>query len=133
MYGETIGQNEQTYSYNNYLDADGKPAGGYFGGMGIDIRYQRGPLGGNPADGAFVEEVIHAAIQRLEFYQTANEGQFACRENYEAIAHLTAAKSVLMARTAKRRSMGIEGQHINHEPVMNLRPGDALTGSVGVA
>ena len=57
----------------NYDDAEGNPAGGRVEGTGLYISWQNGPLGRGEArkepNGAFVETVIAAAIQRLEYYQ----------------------------------------------------------------
>ena len=67
------------------LDANGNPAGGRTAGVGIEIHWQDGPLGRGAdraePNGAFVEGVIAAALDRLHFYQTASDGRFACREN----------------------------------------------------
>lgn len=94
------------------LDADGNPADGYTAGTGIDIHWQNGPLGrGEDRDepnGAFVEGVILAAIDRLEFY---NSGQFRCRENSLAITHLEEALHWCQARTDRRENAGVEGTH----------------------
>ena len=42
-------------------------------------------------------------------------GGFACTENETALNYLRAAHAVLLGRTARRKELGIEGQHINHE------------------
>ena len=103
---------KQTIEARNYSDANGNPAGGFVEGRGISIRWQEGPLGRDgerrEPNGAFVEGVIAAAINRMEFYQSA---QFACEENAEALAHLRSALSVLEMRTARREALGIEGTH----------------------
>ena len=94
------------------ITEDGAPAGGSVKGTGIDIRWQSGPLGRDPdrmaPNGAFVEGVIAAAIQRLEYYQ---ESQFRCRENALAITSLEVAKMWLEKRTRDRESRGVEGTH----------------------
>lgn len=103
---------KQAIEARNYSDANGNPAGGFVEGRGIAIRWQDGPLGRDgdlrEPNGAFVETVIAAAINRMEYYQSA---QFACPENAEALAHLQAALSVLERRTARREARGIEGTH----------------------
>jgi hypothetical protein len=77
------------------------------------IDWQDGPLGTGPdrkeQTGAMVEDVIQAAIQRLEFYQTANNRKFACRENALAITKLEEALHWLDARTRAREKRGVEG------------------------
>jgi len=94
----------------NHDDADGNPAGGSVQGTGMQITWQNGQLGRGEErrepNGAFVEDVIAAARQRLEYYQS---GKFACDENAEAIGHLTDALEVLRRRTADREERGVEG------------------------
>ncbi len=96
-------------------DSDGNPAGGYVNGVGLLIGWQDGPLGRGDArqepNGAFVETVIAAAKQRIEYYQGAADGKFHCEENARAILHLDAALEVLASRTARREAAGIEGTH----------------------
>ena len=94
------------------VDDAGNPAGGETHGTGIDIRWQDGPLGRGatrrPPNGAFVEGVIEAAVDRLQFY---NESKFRCRENSIAITHLEEALHWLEARTAERERRDVEGTH----------------------
>lgn len=59
-------------------------------------------------NGAFVETVIAAAIQRIEHYQGS---QFRCRENAIAITKLEEAMLWLNARTQRRTEQGVEGTH----------------------
>ena len=115
-------------------DASGNPDGGSTFGNGFAISWQRGPLGrhapecisaseGNtgagtmscapgctrrPPNGAFVEDVIAAAADRIEFYQGS---KFACARNEKALEHLRAALSELEARTKERESRQVEGTH----------------------
>lgn len=103
------------YSYRNHMDANNRPAGGDVFGMGISINWQAGPLGGNPPNGAFVEDVLQAVRNRLDFYQTAAGGQFACSENQFAIDHIDNALHWLRDRTLRRRVAGVEGTHQPHE------------------
>jgi hypothetical protein len=97
------------------VDENGNPTGGTVVGVGVTISWQRGPLGRGahrqPPNGAFVEDVIDAARQRLMFYQAAIEGRFACTENAEAIQLLEAALRVLDARTKAREAREVEGTH----------------------
>lgn len=103
---------QQDFSASNQLDADGKPAGGFVSGKGLSITWQDGPLGRGAErlepNGAFVETVIAAAEQRLQWY---NASGFACDENTEAIGHLHLALAVLNSRTARREAAGVEGTH----------------------
>lgn len=100
---------------HHVLDADGNPAGGQTLGVGIAIRWQDGPLGRGlerqQPNGAFVEDVIAAALGRIQFYQTASEGRFNCRENALAITKLEEALHWLDSRTRAREARGVEGTH----------------------
>jgi hypothetical protein len=75
------------------------------------IRWQEGPLvapdgSRYEANGCFVETVIEAALQRMEFYQ---ETRFACEENQEIIDHLRKAIAWCQERTARREARQVEG------------------------
>lgn len=101
----------------HYTDADGHPAGGITEGRGFLIHWQRGPLGRIGTDeraepnGAFVEDIIAAIRSRLEFYQNASNGRFACEENAQAIASLERALSQMEKRTQRRIHAKVEGTH----------------------
>lgn len=99
----------------NHNDEDGNPAGGNVDGVGISIEFQNGPLGRGeervPPNGAFVEGVIQAAIQRLQYYQEASNGRFRCRENALAITKLEEGLHWLGARTGRREAQNVEGTH----------------------
>lgn len=94
---------------------NGAPDGGHTTGLGIDIRWQKGPLGKGDdrkaPNGAFVEGVILAAIGRMQFYQATDKGKFRCRENAIALTHLETALLWLHKRTADREERGVEGTH----------------------
>lgn len=104
-----------SHFHEHYTDADGNPEGGVSYGPGYTISYQRGPLGriGTPErkepNGAFVEDILHAACNRLHFYQTASGGRFACSENAYAIKHIGEAITALNNRTTRRIQAGTEG------------------------
>ena len=95
-----------------YDDEHGNPAGGITTGTGIQIEWQNGPLGRGPdrkePTGAFVEGVIAAAIDRLEYYQRS---WLNCRENSIAITKLEEALHWMHHRTLARERRGIEGTH----------------------
>lgn len=105
---------QATFKATNELDAQGRPNGGTVVGTGLSITWQKGPLRADPTappsepNGAFVETVLAAAIQRVEHY---NEGQFRCRENSLAITHMEEALHWLNARTVRRTEAGVEGTH----------------------
>ncbi len=96
----------------NKTDDNSHPTGGTVEGTGLQIAWQDGPLGRGDErkepNGAFVETVISAVIQRLEFYQ---ESEFKCETNQNAISHLNNALSHLEARTADREEREVEGLH----------------------
>lgn len=86
----------------------------------IYIAWQDGPRGPQtsdqevgedgllPPNGAFVEDVLWAALQRLEFF---NEGKFRCRENSLAITKIEEALFILKDRQLSRSDRGVEGKH----------------------
>ena len=94
------------------VDAEGNPAGGHTHGRGFTIAWQDGPLGRDgdriEPNGAFVADVITAAIGRIEFYQ---DSQFNSGFNAEALYHLHAARNALRRRTRDREVRGVEGTH----------------------
>lgn len=98
--------------YENINDAGGNPGGGNFSGTGIMIEWQNGPLNRGAErkepNGAFVETVINAAKQRIEYYQ---ESKFKCRENAMAITKLDEALLWLNKRTLDRENRAVEGTH----------------------
>lgn len=105
----------QRITEEHRLDANGNPAGGVSKGVGIEISWQNGPLGRGEdrqaPNGAFVEGVIQAAEGRMEFYQRASGGRFACRENAIVITKLEEALHWLQHRTDAREARQIEGTH----------------------
>ncbi|HEY6020140.1 MAG TPA: hypothetical protein VIY48_09635 [Candidatus Paceibacterota bacterium] len=102
----------QRFKADNFVDEHGHPTGGYVKGTGIDIQWQNGPLNRGAEriepNGAFVEDVIAAALQRIEHYQGS---KFACVENANAISALQSALDALNARTFRREAAGTEGTH----------------------
>ena len=102
------------YEAQNDVDDQGRPAGGYATGTGMTIFWQNGPLRDpetgetTEPNGAFVETVLDAVIQRIEHY---NETEFRCRENSLAITHLQEAAHWLQARQEERTARGVEGTH----------------------
>lgn len=106
----------QPFEASNFSDAvNGKavPAGGFVQGVGLNITWQNGPLGRIGSDeriepnGAFVETVLEAVQQRIEYYQT----MFPCRENALAITKIEEALHWLNSRTQRRVKANVEGTH----------------------
>lgn len=100
----------KVFTSAHWTDADGDPEGGTTFGQGFAIGWQHGPLGRGETrkkpNGAFVEHVIEACIDRLDCYQGS---RFACDANRVAIEHLKAAVAALKARTADREARQVEG------------------------
>lgn len=90
----------------NTTDKVGNPTGGSVESVGLRIDWQSGPLGRPPklATGAFVDDVIEAARQRLEFYQKMSGGKYACRQNAIAITKLDEALMWLTNRRMERKA-----------------------------
>ena len=112
--GEVVMWERNELDVTNVVDGDENPTGGLVTGIGLDIAWQTGPLGREPVsepNGAFVDDVIEAARQRLEFYQKAAGGKFACRENALAITKLEEALHWLYARRVEREKRGVQGTH----------------------
>ena len=99
---------------SNSQDVHGNPTSGYAHGVGMCIAWQDGPRGKNPdgtlgpATGAFVEDALVAAAQRLAFFQ---QSKYACDENAAALQHINDAIDTLHARAEKRANRGVLGQH----------------------
>lgn len=98
------------YTAQNFSDEHGHPVGGWAEGKGFRIDWQNGPLFVDgeriEPNGAFVEYVLLAVKQRIEYYQ---QSPFACTENAKAIACIQEAVDQLNARTARRTATGVEG------------------------
>lgn len=96
----------------HWNDTSGNPAGGTTFGRGFAIGWQNGPLGRGDdrkePNGAFVEDIIAAAADRLQYYQ---DSRFASKYNAMALLHLDEALRALNARTADREDRDVEGTH----------------------
>jgi hypothetical protein len=97
---------------SHWID-DEAPEGGQTFGPGFAIAWQRGPMVDKDGarlqqNGAFVEDVIKAAIDRILHYQST---KFASAYNSSAVAHLYFALDSLNQRTAGREARGVEGTH----------------------
>lgn len=101
--------------WENHVDGEGMPSGGKVRGIGMDIDWQKGPLvidgKRRVQNGAFVEDVLKAVIQRVKHYQVVAEGKFACRENALAITHMEEALHWMQHRQAEREGRGVAGTH----------------------
>lgn len=93
----------------NIVDGD-DVLGGEVRGLGVQIDWQDGPAGAlrEGLNGAFVEDVIEAAIERIECYETT---KFACDENKAALHFLRQGLAALRGRMADRRQAGKLGEN----------------------
>lgn len=105
------------FKSSHWLSPEGNPTGGCTSGVGFTISWQNGPLGRFGTEeriepnGAFVEDVLDAVRERIEFYQTASEGKFECQENALALTHIALALEALDSRTKRRVAAATEGTH----------------------
>lgn len=108
----------------NHLDENENPTGGEVrleisGHPELLVKWQDGPRGtgetnadGSPVltdpNGAFVEDVLWAALQRLEFF---NNSKYRDRANSMAITHIEQALQALKDRQLERSHRNVEGKH----------------------
>lgn len=111
--------NVQSLNCHNSMDGENPTGGGVYDGVRdenpkITIVWQNGPRGINPdgsldeSNGAFVEDVIYAALQRLQFFQNS---KYSTRENAIAITKLEEALMILNHRRLDRAMRSVEGKH----------------------
>ena len=93
---------------HDYHPDHGSPTGGYARGLGIDIVWQDGPMTETPPNGAFVEDVVQIAIDRLRFFQ---DSEFRCRENALALTKLEEAYMWMRERRRNRAAAGTLGTY----------------------
>ena len=99
----------------NYEDSEGNPTGGYAHGPGMVITWQDGPRGKDDKgelldeNGAFVEDALVAAYQRLLYFQ---QSKYACRENEVAMRHIRRAIGELHQRAMDRNKRGVLGANV---------------------
>lgn len=96
----------------NEVPEGGNPTGGFTDMANTRINWQDGILVDGLKNGAFVEDVITAAIQRLEYFQNS---KFNCQENADAITSLQDALSALETRTKARVEQGVENTYETHK------------------
>lgn len=81
----------------------------FFGGAGVAIHFQDGPIAEYGRNGTTNEEIIDLLIARLNSLNMMHDGRYACPENGMAVGHLIAARAALELRTARRQERGVEG------------------------
>lgn len=72
------------------------------------ISFQKGPIKEAGVNGVMNEDLIAVVIDRMRGFQS---GDFACRDNANALKHLEEALLWLNHRTEKREQRGVEGTH----------------------
>lgn len=113
LYGEEIGI--ANYIADEYLDDDAPvavPAGGIASGLGLSVEFQNGPVVEGKRNGAFIEDLLIVAEERLKWYQS---GQLVCEENADALKHIQQALSYLGLRRERRQQQGVVNSYANHE------------------
>ncbi len=78
----------------------------------IFVRWQNGIVQDGQQNGAFVEDVIEAARQRIMFFNSRPESR--CRENSLAITKLEEALQWLDWRTRERVRQNVENSYAPH-------------------
>ena len=117
-----IRQSEQRVESDFSVDRAGNPTGGHTR-MSVDagemmskdaivIDWQDGPVEDGEQNGAFVEDVIEAARQRIQFFNS--NPKFRCRENSLAITKLEEALQWLDWRTRQRLIQNVENTYEAH-------------------
>ena len=116
-----IRQSEQLVHSNFVTDGDGNPTGGSttleldrgegYNEICFACSWQDGIVGDDGQSGAFVEDVLEAARQRLQFFQTS---KFRCRENAIALTKIEEALQWLDWRTRKRLIENVENTYEVH-------------------
>lgn len=115
----------QQITSKHKVDENGLPAGGSTTGRGFRIDWQAGPIQlperledalltdeqCTGVNGAFVEGLIQAVIDRINWYQTTSDGKFKCRENALAITKLEEALHWLDHRALARAERGVLSTH----------------------
>jgi hypothetical protein len=103
---------KQGFKSQHWSDENGCPQGGCSFGTGFAISWQNGALGRGEdrkePNGAFIEDVLGAVIDRLEYYQGT---RFRCDDNSETLVHLKHAAWHLNRRTKDKEKRGVEGTH----------------------
>lgn len=77
------------------------------------VDWQDGIVGEDGQNGAFVEDVLEAARQRLQYFQSRDTSR--CRENAIALTHIETALAWLDFRTRARLLANVENSYGSHE------------------
>jgi len=90
----------KSFMSEHYITEDKEPVGGYADGIGFTINWQRGLLKFDEnkqplPNGAFVFEIVAAAMDRLQFFQQTKHKS---EDNKKAIKYLANALTHLSTR-----------------------------------
>lgn len=114
-----IRRSEELVESNLTTDDLGNPTGGWTAMVvgdpeyhAIQIHWQNGIIGEYGQNGAFIEDVLEAARQRLQWFQSHE--RFRCRENAMAITKIEEALQWLDWRTRQRVTQGVENTYQPH-------------------
>lgn len=113
-----IRQSETLVQSKFTTDNLGRPTGGSTemltpSGLTVfKIQWQNGPVEDGEQNGAFVEDVIEAARQRIQYFNSHPDMR--CRENSLAITKLEEALQWLDWRTRVRLQQGVENTYGTH-------------------
>lgn len=80
----------------------------------IRIKFQEGPVKESGINGCQTEDVIDVLLERLAKFQ---DGPLGCKENAQAIMHLSLARVWLITRTQNRQRQGVEGTMDPHKTI----------------
>lgn len=87
------------------FDAPGIPPGSGY----LIINFQNGAIAEHGVNGVTQEVLLSIVADRLRSFQA---GPFACKENAEALHHVTEAQNWLLSRTKARMERGVEGRSV---------------------
>lgn len=111
-----IRNSENVVKSEFHTDSNGNPTGGstWAEGFKMEIDWQDGIVGPDGQNGAFVEDVLEAARQRIQFFNSSDK--FRCRENSLAITKIEEALQWLDWRTRQRLIQNVENTYNQHTP-----------------
>lgn len=80
----------------------------------IEVKWQEGVIPIYGINGAFVEDVLELARDRINDLNTMEGGKFRCRENALAITHIEEAMNWCVRRRLNRLDEGVQGTYEPH-------------------
>ena len=105
---EVSGQVEITRQW----DDKGNPTGGGIEGPGISINWQTGHIDMEAGqNGPVPVDIVTLLIDRLEWYQEVNDGDWWCEETEQAILKLKESRMWMSERQRDRRRREVQGTY----------------------